>query len=88
MEATEENKEKLIDEIHRLASTARGKTATEEKIRKVRDFAKEHNVELVTEMPEGWENIGGMTSPKGSTWISNMESYKSGRRKKTLLLIL
>lgn len=86
-EATEENKEKLIDEVYRLFSVATGETATQAKIRKVREFAEKHNVEVVTEIPNGWKETESMTAPIGSTWVSNMESFKSKNRKRVLLLV-
>lgn len=87
LEATEENKQKLLDEVYRLFSSTTGKTATEIKLERIRTFAKERGVELVTEIPEGWKDVGGMTAPIGSTWISNMKPFKSGERKLTLLII-
>ncbi len=87
-EATEENKEKLIDEIYRLASSACGETATEEKIRKIKEFAKKNQVELLTNVPEGWKKFkGSMTAPIGTVWVSNKEPFKSGNRKTALLLV-
>lgn len=86
-EATEENKEKIFDEVYRLFSTATGKTATELKYEKIKAFAKRHNVELLTEIPREWEDIGGMTAPIGTTWISNMKPIKNGERKASLLLV-
>lgn len=86
-EATEENKQKLIDEVYRLFSSATGKTATELKLEKVKEFAKERGVELYNEIPEGWKDTGGMTAPIGSTWVSNMKPFKSGERKSALLII-
>lgn len=86
-EATEENRQKLLDEVYRFFSSATGKTATEQKLEKIRAFAKERGVEIVSEIPEGWKDIGGMTAPIGSTWISNMKPFKSGERKSALLLI-
>lgn len=86
-EATEGNKQKLLDEVYRLFSSATGKTATEKKLERIKEFAKERGVELVSEMPEGWKDTGGMTAPIGSTWISNMKSFKSGERKTALLII-
>ena len=86
-ETTEENKEKLLNEVFRLFSTATGETATEKKIRKVKEFANKNNIELLTEIPNGWKDIGGFTAPIGSTWISNSESFKDRNRKTALLLV-
>jgi len=87
LEATEDNKEKLLNEVYRIWSSATGETATEKKIRKVREFAERRNIEIVTEIPEDWKDIGAMTAPLGSTWISNSESFKSNNRKTALLLV-
>ena len=86
-EATEENKEKLINEVVKIFYSQSGETATEKKIRKVKEFADKKNIELLTEIPEGWKDIGGFTAPIGSTWISNSESFKSKNRKTALLLV-
>jgi len=90
-EATEENKEKLIDEAFRLFSEATGETATEEKVRKVKEYAEKKNIEVLTEMPEGWIDLNYCTAPIGSTWIGNMKvNFKTIRdvnRKEALLLV-
>jgi len=90
-EATEENKEKLIDETFRLFSSAVGETATEEKVRKVREFAEKRKIEVMTEMPEGWINLGYCTAPIGSTYIGNMKpnfhNLKDTNRREALLLV-
>lgn len=86
-EATEDNKERLIDEVYRIASAAQGETATETKMRKIKEFAKEHNIDVLTELPEGWKDTGSMTAPIGATWVSNMETIKSRMRKRALLLV-
>lgn len=87
-EATEENKNKLIDEVYRLVSLAQGETATEEKIRKAKEFAKERNIDIMTEIPKGWKKlIGAMTAPLGTQWIYNGETFKSGNKRCALLLV-
>lgn len=90
-EATEENKVKLIDETFRLFSIATGETATEEKYRKVKEYAEERNIQLLTEMPEGWINLGYCTAPTGSTWIGNMKpnfhNIRDANRREALLLV-
>jgi len=90
-EATEENKEKILNEVYRLFSTATGKTATEEKHDKVREYAEKYNIQVVTEIPNGWFKTETMTDPIGSIRISNMKmSFKTFRdknRKEALLLI-
>ena len=90
-EATEENKEKILNEVYRLFSTATGKTATEEKHDKVQEYAKKYNIEVVTEIPKGWFKTETMIDPIGSIRISNMklnlQTIKSKNRKQALLLI-
>lgn len=90
-EGTEDNREKLIDETFRLFSIATGETATEEKYRKVKEYAKERNIQLLTEMPEGWINLNYCTAPIGSTWIGNMKpnihTLKDANRREALLLV-
>ena len=86
-EATEENKEKLINEVYQLASVEIGETATEEKHRKIREYAKEHNIIMYESIPQGWEELNGcLSAPRGTTWISNMELFRSGDRKEAILL--
>lgn len=87
-EATEKNKEKLIDEVYRLFSTAQGKTATEEKLNAINKFAEERGIEVVETLPTGWKILkNALTAPRGTTWISNMKPIRSGERKSGLLLI-
>ena len=90
-EATEENKEKLINEVVKIFYSQSGETATEKKIRKVREFAKERNIEVMTEIPEGWVNLGYCTAPIGSTYICNMkvsiQNLRDVNRKEALLLV-
>lgn len=86
-EATEDNKQKLIDEVLKIFYSQTGETATEIKVRKVKEYANKNNIELLTEIPNGWKDIGGFTAPIGSTWISNSESFKDRSRKEALLLL-
>lgn len=85
-EATEENKEKLINEVYRLFSAARGETATEEKKRKIKEYAIKNNIDMYKTIPQGWKVLdGSLTAPIGTVWISNMESFKSGNLKRGIL---
>jgi hypothetical protein len=90
-EATEENKQKLIDEAFKMFSEATGETATEIKVKKVKEYAEKYNYEVLTEMPECWIKIESMTTPKGSIRISNMkatlQTIKDKSRKEALLLV-
>lgn len=91
MEATEENKNKLIDEVYRLFSTATGKSATEEKIDKIYDFAKINGLDVVTEIPEGWIKANYATDPVGSVTVCNtkwgLKAIKEGTYQRKLLLV-
>lgn len=86
-EATEENKEKLINKVHELFSSAKGETATEAKKRRIKEYAIEKNIDIYKTMPEGWKELTYYsTGPKGTTWIGNGKSFKSGNRKQGILL--
>ena len=86
-EATEENKEKLIKEVYRLASSAKGETATEKKNRRIKEYAQTHNVDIYETIPQGWKMLDGcLTAPRGAIWISNNESWKSGNLKQAILV--
>ena len=90
-EATEENKYKILNEIYKLFSSATGKSATEEKIDKVKQYAKENNIEVVDKIPEGWIKLDSATAPIGSIFVANMKmslkAIKSGEFKRVLLLV-
>lgn len=86
-EATEENREKLINEVYQLFSSAKGETATEEKIRKIKEYAVNNNIEIYETIPNGWKEIDMcLNAPVGTVWISNMAPFRSGNRKKAILL--
>lgn len=87
-EATEENKDKLINEVYRLFSTAKGKTATEEKKEKIKEYAVKNNIDIYKTIPQGWKKLNGcLNAPIGTVWISNMELFKSGNRKEAVLIL-
>jgi hypothetical protein len=86
-EATEENREKLINEVYKLFSSAKGETVIEKKKRKIKEYAIKNNIDIYTVIPQGWSKLkGSQTAPRGTVWISNMELLKSGNRKQALLL--
>ena len=86
-EATEKNKQKLINEVYRLFSKATGETATEIKHKKIKEFAQNHNVTIYKTIPQGWQILkNALTAPNGAEWISNMKPFKSGNRKEALLI--
>lgn len=91
LEGTEENKEKIINEVYRIFSEATGKSATEEKVDRVKTFANTNNLEVVIEIPEGWEKVNYATDPKGSISICNMKpnikAIRNGNFQRKLLLI-
>ena len=90
-EATEENKEKLLSSIYNLFITATGKSATEKKLEKIKEYAKKHNIEVVTEIPEGWVRLDYATDPVGCVSIGNtnkiLKAIKEGTFKRKLLLV-
>lgn len=86
-EATEDNKEKLLDEVVKIFYSQVGETATETKKRKVVEYAKENNIDLYDSIPEGWFDLGYCTAPIGSKWIGNYKSFKDKNKQKGLLLL-
>ena len=87
-EATEENKEKLINEVYRIFLTATGKSATELKHEKIKAYAQKNNMIIYDSLLAGWNVIkGAMTNPNGTELICNGESFKSGKRQTALLLL-
>lgn len=91
MEATEENKEKLINEVYRIFSEATGKSATEEKLERIEAFAKENNLEIVREIPEGWVKVDYATDPSGCTSVCNTKmswkAIKEGSFQRKLMIV-
>lgn len=85
-ENTEENKQKLINEVLRLFESATGKSATQEKMEKCSKYANENRLEIVTEKPEGWRELIGISSPIGSVVITNRKSFRQKDYKKALLV--
>lgn len=74
-ENTEENKQKLINEVIRLFESATGKSATEIKLEKIHQFANKRGLNVYTEIPEGWKENFAMTFPSGCTRIVNGERF-------------
>ena len=86
-EATEENKERIINEVYRRFSNATGKSATEEKHEKIKSYAQKNNMVIYNTIPSGWSVLeGAITAPRGTELISNKKSFKSGKRQTALLL--
>lgn len=86
-EATEGNKNKLIDEVYRLFSSAKGETATEYKNRKIKEYAIKNNIDMYKTVPQGWKILNScLTAPIGTIWIDNMASFKSGNLKQAILI--
>lgn len=91
LEATEENKNILINEVYRLFINATGKSVTEEKREKVIEYAKMNDLEVVTEVPEGWLKKEYATDPFGSISVCNtkwsLKAIKAGTYQRKLLLV-
>lgn len=87
LEGTEENKEKILKEIYRIFMESTGKTATEEKLDKILEYAKEHNIRIFETLPEEWKiDTWSLTAPDGTVWIRNNGSIINKTLKKGLLL--
>jgi hypothetical protein len=85
LEDTPENEKKIIDECIRLFEFATGKSATDRKIERVMEAAKEQKLEVVHELPEGWKERNYATDPIGAVTIDNNKKhfiYIDGRTKK------
>lgn len=95
LEDTEENRKKLIKECIKRFESATGKSATELKLEKIYKYAKERGMEVVTEIPNGFEKHRCMTDPYGSIRLTKGRYFlhdKSGKLyvnpdRKELLLI-
>lgn len=86
LEATGDNKQKLINEVYKRFSTATGKSATELKLDKIRKYVKQYNLEIFKELPNGYK-ISKYYAPIGSVLITNGKSLLNKERKEALLLI-
>ena len=86
LENTEENKQKLIGECIRLFESAKGKSATEEKMEKISAYAKENNLDIVTDKPDGWRELPGIPSPRGSVVITSRKRFWDKDYKEMLLV--
>ena len=71
LEDTRENMIKIVEACINLFEAATGKSATEKKIDRIMEVAKERGVEFVTELPEGWKEMHCVTDPAGATTIVN-----------------
>lgn len=85
-EASEENKEKLINEVYKRFSLAKGETATEIKQRKIKEYAKKNNLKIYNTVPTGWRPLEYAYAPAGSVLITNRLTFKSKNRDKALLI--
>lgn len=86
-ENTEENKQKLINEVIRLFESATGESATQEKMERCNKYADENGLEILTEKPEGWKELFGISAPIGSVVITNRKSFKQKDYKKALYIL-
>lgn len=83
-EYTEENVQKLLNEVIRLFESSTGKSATEEKMEKVHKYAKENGLEVVIKKPDGWRELPGISSPCGSVVITNKLRFKEPNEQRAL----
>ena len=55
------------------------------------EYAEKYNIEVFTERPAGWIDLGYCTAPIGSEWIGNMKAnirnMKDPNRKEALLIL-
>ena len=71
LEATKENAIKLLTMVYDVFISATGKSATEEKMKRVEKFAKEKELEIYTTIPEGWKETPSTYYPRGCKRITN-----------------
>lgn len=83
-ENTEENKELLINECIRLFETAKGKSATQEKMEVIETFAFRKGYEITHEKPDGWHELAGLYAPYGSVVITNRKRLADKNYKEML----
>ena len=85
-EDTEENEQKLIDEVLRLFGSATGKSATEEKIEKIEAYAEENGLEIINEKPEGWRELNRISCARGCVVVTDRKSFKDRNYTRKLLI--
>ena len=49
-------------------------------------YASENGLEILTEKPEGWHELLGISAPIGSVVITNRKSFKQKDYRKALLI--
>ena len=74
-EATEENVKKLLETTYNLFMSVTGKSATELKMERINQFAKERNLPIFKEIPKGWYEMFSMSYPKGCSRIVNCNKF-------------
>ena len=74
-EATEENVKKLLETTYNLFMSVTGKSATELKMERINEFAKERNLPIFKEIPKGWYEMFSMSYPKGCSRIVNCNKF-------------
>lgn len=80
-EDTSENEERLVNEVMRRFKSARGKSATEKRLDKIKEYADKRNMEIYHATPKGWR-IEEHSIYLGCYIISNM-SFAEHRKDKT-----
>lgn len=85
LEPTDENINKIIKTIYLQFMSAKGKTATEERIDDIKGWAKRNKLKVVTSIPKGWRK-SGYIAYRGAEWIDNGKSFRKGKEKMVLLV--
>jgi hypothetical protein len=75
LEDTEENRQKLINEMLKMFMSAKGKTATEIKMDKIYKYAKENGFEVLDKIPKGWKMTTRYDCPYGCSVLTNSKPY-------------
>lgn len=86
LEYTSENIEKLVNECIRLFENATGASATEVKAEKIRKYAKDHKLDIVTEIPDGYKETYWNGCPLGAKVLWNRKSVLKKEVKHVLLV--
>lgn len=85
-EPSDDNKDKVLNEIYNQFISADGLTATQRRINDIVDWAGNHNLVIYSKLPEGWRETGNLAY-RGAKWIDNGKSFRDGRKQALLLEI-
>ena len=87
LEETEENRQKILEEIYNLFMATTGKTATEKKKEKLMEYIKERRLKIYDKLQEGWKIVeGAVAVPCGLTLIYNGGSIIKKTLKRAVLI--